>query len=81
MSCLPHQPSLPPCLPPASLSYEARIPLAKNAMAKRCLELMVRKKTNLSVAADVDTAEEMLAIAEKVRYNSAAVRQCGRYVL
>eukprot|EP00198_Chlamydomonas_reinhardtii_P000415 XP_001689750.1 uridine 5'- monophosphate synthase [Chlamydomonas reinhardtii] len=51
---------------PAGLPYEQRIPLAKNAMAKRCLEVMVRKQTNLSVAADVDTAEEMLALADKV---------------
>lgn len=58
-----------PCLVPSfrSLPYEQRIPLAKNAMAKRCLEVMVRKQTNLSVAADVDTAEEMLALADKVR--------------
>jgi orotidine-5'-phosphate decarboxylase len=28
---------------------------------------MEKKKTNLSVAADVDTAEEMLELAEKVR--------------
>ena len=33
---------------------------------------MERKKTNLSVAADVDTAEEMLAIAEQV-----GVTMCG----
>ncbi|KAG2493995.1 hypothetical protein HYH03_007922 [Edaphochlamys debaryana] len=51
---------------PKRLTYEARVPLAKCALAKRCLELMVRKGTNLSVAADVDTAEEMLAIADKV---------------
>ena len=51
---------------PDRLPYEQRIPLAKCALAKRCFEIMVRKQTNLSVAADVDTAEEMLAIAEKV---------------
>ena len=49
------------------MTYEARAALAKNPMARQCLELMARKKTNLSVAADVDTAEEMLAMAEKVR--------------
>ncbi|GLI60445.1 hypothetical protein VaNZ11_002600, partial [Volvox africanus] len=48
------------------LPYETRIPLAKNAMAKRCLEVMVRKQTNLCVAADVDTVEEMLELADKV---------------
>jgi len=35
-------------------------------MAQRCLELMARKRSNLSVAADVDTAEEMLELADKV---------------
>jgi uridine monophosphate synthetase len=49
------------------LSYGARAQLAKNALARQCLELMERKKTNLSVAADVDTAEEMLELADKVR--------------
>ncbi|GIL55606.1 hypothetical protein Vafri_11027 [Volvox africanus] len=48
------------------LPFEKRIPLAKNAMAKRCLEVMVRKQTNLCVAADVDTVEEMLELADKV---------------
>ena len=48
------------------MPYEARAKLAQNVMAKACLELMARKKTNLSVAADVDTAEEMLDLAEKV---------------
>lgn len=51
---------------PKRLTYEQRIPLAKCAMARQCLEVMVRKQTNLSVAADVDTAEEMLELAEKV---------------
>ena len=35
-------------------------------MAKACFQLMARKRTNLSVAADVDTAEEMLALADAV---------------
>jgi uridine monophosphate synthetase len=35
-------------------------------MAKQCLELMARKRTNLSVAADVATAEEMLQLADQV---------------
>lgn len=53
-------------LAPRSLSYESRAPLAKCAAAKRCLEVMARKHTNLSVAADVETAEQMLALAEQV---------------
>lgn len=49
-----------------SLPYEERAKVAQNALARRCLELMARKKSNLSIAADVDTAEEMLELAEKV---------------
>lgn len=48
------------------MRYEARAPLAQNAMAARLLELMARKKTNLSVAADVPTADAMLALADAV---------------
>lgn len=53
-------------LPARRLTYAARVSAAKCTAAKRCLEVMVRKKTNLSVAADVDTAEEMLELADKV---------------
>jgi hypothetical protein len=49
------------------LSYGERASQAKNPLARQLLELMERKKSNLSVAADVDTAEEMLALADKVR--------------
>lgn len=48
------------------LRYEQRSALAKNSMAKRCFEIMARKQTNLSVAADVATAEEMLTLADAV---------------
>jgi hypothetical protein len=48
------------------MRYEARAPLAENAMAARLLELMARKQTNLSVAADVPTADAMLALADAV---------------
>lgn len=51
---------------PCSLTYETRAAAAVNPMARACLELMARKRTNLSVAADVATAEEMLEIADKV---------------
>eukprot|EP00775_Hariotina_reticulata_P005642 gene5642-5881_t len=46
------------------LTYEERSALAKNSVAKRCLEIMARKQTNLAVAADVATADEMLQLAE-----------------
>ena len=52
--------------PAKRLTYEARAELAQNAMGRRCFELMARKRTNLSVAVDVATADEMLRIAEQV---------------
>lgn len=48
------------------LTYEARAELAENQVAKELFELMARKKTNLSVAADVETAEELLELADKI---------------
>lgn len=60
----------PPAATPAARrrrSYGERALLSPNAVGKKLLELMQRKKTNLSVAADVDTAQEVLEIAEKVR--------------
>lgn len=51
---------------PKRLTYEARASLAQNPMARRCFEIMVKKQTNLSVAVDVATADEMLAIAAAV---------------
>jgi uridine monophosphate synthetase len=48
------------------MSYEDRAPLAKNPMGRQLFELMAKKKTNLSVAADVGSAEEMLQLADKV---------------
>ena len=48
------------------MTYEERAPLAKNVLGKQLFELMARKKTNLSVAADVETPEAMLALADAV---------------
>ncbi len=48
------------------MSYDDRAPLAKNPMGRQLFELMAKKKTNLSVAADVGSAEEMLQLADKV---------------
>lgn len=47
------------------LKYEDRVNLVKNEMGKRLLEVMVKKESNLCVAADVATASELLEIAEK----------------
>jgi uridine monophosphate synthetase len=53
------------CVDAARLSYEERAGLCKNSVAKQCFEIMARKRTNLAVAADVATADEMLALAEQ----------------
>ena len=52
--------------PPLRLRYEARAAHAQNLLGKRLFELIARKKTNLSVAADVTTPEAMLELAEQV---------------
>lgn len=54
----------PPCVD--RLRYEERAGLAQNPLGKQLLELMARKRSNLSVAADVATVEEMLELADKV---------------
>ncbi|KFM28968.1 Uridine 5'-monophosphate synthase [Auxenochlorella protothecoides] len=44
----------------------ARAELAKNAQGAELFRLMARKRTNLSVAADVESANDMLALADAV---------------
>lgn len=49
----------------AALTYGKRIQHAENAVAKRLFKLMEDKKTNLCVAADVETTTEILSLLEK----------------
>ena len=41
--------------------------MSQNALSRQLLQLMLKKKSNLAVAADVATAKEMLQIAEQAR--------------
>ena len=38
--------------------------MAQNAAGKKLFELMLRKRSNLAVAVDVDTVQEMVRIAD-----------------
>lgn len=48
------------------MRYEDRSALAQNPLCKTLFDLMAKKRTNLSVAADVDTVDEMLSLADAV---------------
>lgn len=48
------------------LTYEQRIAHCNNAIAKRLLEVVVAKKSNLAVSADVATCAELLDLADRV---------------
>lgn len=50
----------------ARMKYSERAALCKNELAGKLLSLMEAKQSNLSVAADVNTAAEVLQLADKV---------------
>jgi len=51
---------------PKRSTYSSRAGLTKNPMAIKLFNLMEKKKSNLSVAADVNTAAELIALADKI---------------
>jgi len=62
------------CILFCRLRYEERAPLAQNPLGRQLFELMARKQTNLSVAADVETADDMLALADAVGPHVAVLK-------
>jgi len=48
------------------LSYEDRISISRNSMAKKLLQIISEKKTNLSVSADVTSSAELLQLADEL---------------
>lgn len=51
---------------PASFSYETKIAASKLVIAKKLLRIMLEKKTNLVLAADVTSAHELLHLARSL---------------
>ena len=48
------------------MSIENRKEQAKSDLAKRLFEIMIKKKSNLCLAADVKSSQELFALAEKI---------------
>lgn len=48
------------------MTYEHRVSHARNAAGRKLLKTIARKKSNLAVAADVGTIDEMLRLADQV---------------
>ena len=55
------------CIAACRFPFEQRAQLAQCPLGKQLFELMAQKRTNLAVAADVPTAQEMLQLADLVR--------------
>lgn len=58
-------------------SYGSRAEKHTNPTAKRLLEIMERKKTNLCVSVDVTTAAEALEVVRRVGHSVCMVKVCA----